>query len=555
MSRKRVLVVGGVAGGASCAARLRRMNESADIIIYDRGPHVSFANCGLPYYVGNVIKDESQLLLATPELFKNRFNIEVKVKTDVTAIDRDKKEITVKDLTSGKEYQEKYDALVLSPGASPIKPPLPGIDLPGIFTLRNIPDSEAIKNWMKSRKTESVVIVGAGFIGLEMLENLFRLGLKVTVVEMQPQVMPIMDPEMAVYVEQYLTGAGIDLKLSEQVKGFEEIQGPRLRVDLQSGNSITTDMVIMGIGVKPESDLAKAAGLTLGARGGIVVNEFMQTSDPDIWAIGDAVEVKDYVTGQPTQIPMAGPANRQGRIAADNIAITCCGKPGQLRAFRGTQGTAVCGIFEMTVATTGASERTLKRLDIPYRKVYIHPGHHTAYYPGAKPIHLKLLYAPETGLILGAQAVGSEGVDKRIDVIAALIQKQGTVYDMEDAELCYAPQYGSAKDPVNIAGMVAANDLRGDSPLVWWENVAGTEAVIVDVREPMEFAAAHLPQAMNIPLGQLRNRLDEIPKDKEIWCHCGVGQRSNVAVRILRENGYNAKNLTGGLQTCAACRF
>ena len=553
MSKKRIFIVGGVAGGASCAARLRRLSEDAEIIVFERGPHVSFANCGLPYYVGDVIQSEANLLLATPELFKARFNIEVRTENEVLSIDKTNKSIQVKDSKTGVVYQEKYDALVLSPGAAPIKPPLPGIDSPGIFTLRNIPDSQKIKQWIQTNTAQEAVIIGAGFIGLEMAENLVHLGLKVTIIEMQPQVLPVIDLEMAAYVQPFLTSKQIALKLNETVTGFDPQPDGTLFVNLKSGEKLHTELVILGIGVKPESGLAVAAGLELGERNSIKVNEFMQTSDTYIWAVGDAVQTIDIITGKGVVIPMAGPANRQGRIAAENIIKqlytrelpTHCPP----RKYRGTQGTAVCGVFQMTIACTGTTEKNLQRLGITdYEKIYLHPGQHVGYYPGASPIHLKLIFSTKDGKILGAQAIGEAGVEKRIDVIATAIQLGGTVFDLEEAELCYAPQFGAAKDPINMAGMIAANSLRGDAPIARWEDIFKPGIVILDVREPMEFAAARLPHSINIPLGQIRKRMHELPKDKEIWCHCGVGQRSYYAVRILRQHGFNAKNLSGGLQ-------
>ena len=539
---KKIVVVGGVAGGATCAARCRRLDENADIVVIDRGPYVSFANCGLPYYVGDVITDESKLLVANAALFQDRFRIEVRTQHEALAIDREAREIEVRELPTGRVYRERYDALVLSPGAAAIRPPLPGVDLPGVFVLRTIPDSRRIRAWITEKKAKTAVVVGGGFIGLEMAENLVHRGLAVTVVEMLGQVMPPLDPEMARPVQDHLEAHGVKVALGDGVAGFDADEG-RLVVRTQSGAAHLGDLVILAIGVRPETGLAKSAGLEIGERGGIRVDEHMSTSDPHIWAVGDAVEVKDVVTGQWAVIPLAGPANRQGRVAADAI----CGRPSR---FRGVQATAICGVFGLAVASTGASEKSLRRAGMrDYEKVYLHPGHHASYFPGAKPINMKLIFRPSDGRILGAQAVGEEDVDKRIDVIATAIQFGGTVFDLEEAELCYAPQFGAAKDPVNSAGMVAANHVRGELPLADWTAVGSGTAVLVDVREPEEFDAGHIPGAINLPLNHLRHRLGELPRDREIWLYCGVGQRAYYATRTLAQNGFLVKNLSGGFRT------
>ncbi len=541
MSR-RIVIVGGVAGGASCAARCRRLDESAEILMLDRGPYVSFANCGLPYYVGDVIKDEAKLLVANPALFRERFNIEVRTEHEVVAIDREAREIEVKELSTGRIYREAYDALVLSPGAAAVRPPLPGIDLPGIFVVRTIPDSRQIRAWIDAKAAKSAVIVGGGFIGLEMAENLVHRGLSVTVVEMLDQVMPPLDPEMARPVQEHLEKHGVKVALGDGVAGFEE-RGGQISVKTKSGAEHAGDIVILAIGVRPETALAKTAGLETGARGGIRVDEHMRTSDMNIWAVGDAVEVRDVVTGEWTLIPLAGPANRQGRIAADAI----CGRESR---FRGVQGTAICGVFDIAVASTGASEKSLQRAGITdYGKVYLHPANHVGYYPGAKPINLKLLFRKSDGRILGAQAVGEAGVDRRIDVIATAIQFGGTVFDLEESELCYAPQFGGAKDPVNFAGMIAANSLRGDQPLADWKDLLPKSAVLLDVRDPDEFEEGHIDGAINLPLNELRGRLDELPRDRELWLYCRVGQRGYYATRLLLQHGFRAKNLPGGYLT------
>ena len=542
---KRILIVGGVAGGASCAARARRLSEDSQIIVFDRGPYVSFANCGLPYYVGNIIKDEEKLLVATPEMFKRWFNIEVRTNSEVMSIDRQKHGIRVRDLLSGSVYEENYDVLVLSPGASPIRPPLPGIDLPGIFTLRTIPDSRKIRDWILTRSAKRAVVVGGGFIGLEMTENLVNRGMSVTIIEMLPQVMPPLDQEMAIPVHACLTKQGVNLRLGQAVSGFEQSGDGSILVRLQSGAGEPADLVMLCIGVRPENTLAREAGLEIGELGGIRVDDQMRTSDERIYAVGDAVEVRDALTGRWTLIPLAGPANRQGRIAADAIF-------GRETRFRGVQGTAVCGVCGLTIAFTGQSEKSLRRFglwDGMYEKIYLHPAHHATYYPGAASMTLKLIFSRKDGKIIGAQAVGREGVEKRIDVISMAIQKGGTVFDLEEAELCYAPQYGSAKDPVNMAGMIASNVVRGDSPVAHFEDIKGKEVLILDVREPLELRRGTVEGAVNIPLDELRNRMKELPTDKEIWTYCRVGQRAYYALRTLAQSGFNVKNLTGGFLT------
>ena len=545
-ARRRVLVVGGVAGGASCAARLRRLDESAEIIVFDRGPFVSFANCGLPFYVGNVIEDEEKLLMASPQLFRQRFDITVFTDTEVTHVDRDGTAITVCDLKTGTSRQERYDALVLAPGAAPIRPSLPGVDLAGVFAVRSIPDSRAIRSWIGERRARTAVVVGGGFIGLEMAENLVRRGLTVTVLEKLPQVMPPLDPEMAAPVQAHLNAHGVSLHLGDGLAGIHHGSDDRLVVVSESGARLATDLVILAIGVRPEIDLARRAGLPIGARGGIVVDAQMRTADPRIWAVGDAVEVPDAVTGQEVVVPLAGPANRQGRIAAEAIA-------GRAARFRGVQATAVVGVLGLTAATTGASEKGLRREGrTDFATVYLHPGHHAGYYPGARRIHLKLLFARPDGRLLGAQAVGHEGVEKRIDVIAMAMQLGGTVHDLAEAELCYAPQFGAAKDPVNLAGMMAQNILNGDMPVADWRAVGHTAALVLDVREPAEFAEGHVPGATNIPLSQLRQRRADLPHDRDIWIYCGVGQRAYYATRFLIQHGYHAWNLPGGYTTYQA---
>jgi NADPH-dependent 2,4-dienoyl-CoA reductase/sulfur reductase-like enzyme/rhodanese-related sulfurtransferase len=542
--KERILIVGGVAGGASCAARTRRLSEAPEIIMFDRGPYVSFANCGLPYYVGDVIKKEEHLLIATPELFLNRFRIDVRLNSEVVRIDRTAKTVEIRDLDQGKTYTEPYDKLLLSPGARPIRPDLPGIDLPGIFSLRTIPDSRQIRDWIDKYQVRHAVVVGGGYIGMEMTENLHKRGLKVTVVEQQAQVMPLLDPEMVSAVHHSLRKHHIDLRLNDSVTGFANTQGHRLDVGLASGGHLPADLVILCIGVRPETTLAEQAGLEIGKSGGIRVDTGMRTSDRHIWAAGDAVEIVDVVTGERSVIPLAGPANRQGRIAADVMM-------GRSVSFRGAQGTSVVGVLDQVAAFTGPSEKLLTQLGrwSQMEKIYLHPGHHALYYPGAKPISLKLIFEKESGRVVSAQAVGEAGVEKRIDVISMAIQNGATVFDLEEAELCYAPQFGSAKDPVNIAGMIAANVVRKDVTLTHWESVPGSSALMLDVRDPVEYRSGHIEGAVNLPLDQIRDRLDELPRDREIWTYCFVGQRSYYAARALTQFGFQVKNISGGYMT------
>jgi NADPH-dependent 2,4-dienoyl-CoA reductase/sulfur reductase-like enzyme/rhodanese-related sulfurtransferase len=542
----KLVIIGGVAAGASAAARARRLSEDAHIVLFERGPDVSFANCGLPYYIGGEITDRDKLLVVTPERMRERYKLDVRTRSSVESIDRKAKKVRVRDLATGREYQESYDKLILAPGAAPLRPPLPGIDLPGIFTLRNLQDIDRIKEAV-DRGVRQAVVVGAGFIGLELVENLVRRGVAATVVELQDQVLPPFDREMTAPVAEHLTAKGVTLLLGESAEALEPAPDG-LTVRLKSGKRLPAQLVVLGIGVRPENRLAVEAGLEVGPRGGIRVNEHLQTSDPDIYAAGDAVEVKDFVTGEPTQVPLAGPANRQGRIAADHVF-------GRDSRYRGTQGTAVLRVFDLTAAMTGASEKTLRRLGRPYRKVYVHPTQHAGYYPGARPMTLKLLFEPDTGKVLGAQAVGDEGVDKRIDVLAVAIQAGMTVFDLEEVELAYAPQYGSAKDPVNMAGFVAAGLLRGEHPQVGAEELfAGAKGdepqpLLLDVRTPREFATGHVPGAVNIPVDELRSRLGELSRERSIHAYCQVGQRGYLATRILRQAGFQAANLAGGFAT------
>lgn len=540
----KLLIIGGVAGGASAAARARRLSEDSQIILFERGPDVSFANCGLPYYIGGEIAERKKLLVTTPEMLRTRFQLDVRTRSNVESIDRGAKTIRVRDLESGREYEESYDKLILAPGAAPLRPPIPGIDLPGVLTLRNLHDVDRIKARIDQR-VQQAVVVGAGFIGLELVENFVKRGVATTVVELQDQVLPPFDKEMTAPILESLHKRGVAVLLGDSAERFEETPAG-LVVHLKSGGQLPAPLVILGVGVRPENKLAVDAGLDVGPRGGIRVDKHLRTSDPDIFAVGDAIEVKDFVLGDPTQVPLAGPANRQGRIAADNIF-------GRTAVYRGTQGTAIVGVFDRTAAMTGASEKTLRRAGRPFRKVYIHPMHHAGYYPGAEAMSLKLLFDPATGRVLGAQAVGGQGVDKRIDVLAVAIQAGMTVLDLEEMELAYAPQYGSAKDPINMAGFVASGLMRGEHPQVDVETIlaapASEKPFLLDVRTATEYAAGHIPGAVNIPVDELRARLSELPRDRRIAAYCQVGQRGYIATRILLQAGWDAANVGGGYKT------
>jgi len=539
----KLLIVGGVAGGASAAARARRLSEAAEIILFERGPDVSFANCGLPYYVGGEIVDRSKLLVTTAERLQSRLNLDVRTRSNVEAIDRAAKTIRVRDLRTGREYKETYDKLILAPGAAPLLLPVPGNDLPGVFTLRNLEDVDRIKAFVDRGATQAVVI-GAGFIGLEMVENFVHRGIATSVVELQDQVLPPFDKEMTTPVAQELTKQGVSLLLGDSAESFES-SPDGLIVHLKSGRTVVAQLVILGVGVRPENKLAVDAGLLVGPRGGIRVNEHLQTSDPEIYAVGDAIEVQDFITETATQVPLAGPANRQGRIAADNVF-------GRSSKYRGTQGTAIVRVFDFTAAMTGASERVLRRINKPYRKVYVHPANHAGYFPGAERMTLKVLFDPESGRILGAQAVGGAGVDKRIDVLATAVQAGMTVFDLEEMELAYSPQFGSAKDPINMAGFVAAGVLTGTHPQVHVEDLllpANENVLLLDVRTPEEFAKGSVPGAVNVPIDDLRRRLCEVPRDRKIIAYCQVGQRGYLATRILQQSGFDVENLSGGYET------
>lgn len=540
----KIVIVGGVAGGASAATRARRLSEEAEIVVFERGPDVSFANCGLPYYVGGEIVEREKLLVTTPDRLYSRFNLDIRTRTSIESINRKTKTVHARDLTSGREYDEPYDKLILAPGAAPLRPLIPGIDLSGIFTLRDLRDVDRIKERV-DQGVGKAVVVGAGFIGLELAENLVRRGVNTTVVELQDQVLPPLDREMTTPLAEHLMAKGVRLLLGQSAEAFEATSDG-LDVCLKSGERLGAHIVILGIGVRPESRLAAAMELEVGSRGGIRVNEHLQTGDPDIYAVGDAIEVTDFVLGGPTQVPLAGPANRQGRLAADHMF-------GRHSRYRGTQGTAIVRVFDRTGAITGASEKGLRRVGQPYRKVYIHPAHHAGYYPGAEAMSLKLLFDPESGRVLGAQAVGGAGVDKRIDVLAIAIQAGMTVFDLEEAELAYSPQYGSAKDPINMLGFVASGLLRGDHPQLNIEDILGIDEgrrpFLLDVRSAEEFAESHIVGAVNIPVDELRGRISEVPRDREIAAYCQVGQRGYLATRILLQAGFKAANIGGGFKT------
>ena len=538
----KTVIIGGVAGGASTATRLRRMDEKAEIIILERGDFISFANCGLPYHIGEVIEERDKLLVITPEKLKETFNIDARVKHEVLNIDTKKKVLQIRNLSNGREYTESYDKLVLSPGASPIIPPVPGVNLPGVFTLRSIPDMDRIIDYVNEKKATRAVVVGGGFIGLEIAENLMDRGVEVTILEMLDQVMAPVDYEMAAMVHQHLDFKHVRLALGDGLKSISE-DSP-LNVTLQSGKTVSADMVILSVGVRPESSLAKDAGLELGARGTIAVNEHLQTSNKDIYAIGDAVEVKNIISGKEVNLPLAGPASKQARIVADNVA-------GRDMTFKGVQGTSIVKVFDLTVGSTGLNSKTLTALGLPFKNVIIHASNHAGYYPGASPLAFKLIFSPE-GKIYGAQLVGLSGADKRVDVIATAIRAGMTVYDLEELELAYAPPFGSARDPINIAGFMAGNILRGDVKSIDWNEIDSLDMsknILVDVRNPEELAIGMIEGTLNIPLGELRQRMNEIPHSKRVVIYCQVGKRGYVAARILEQNGYDVINLNGGYKT------
>ncbi len=541
--RKRIVIVGGVAGGAAAAARARRLSEDSEIVLIERGAHISFANCGLPYHIGGAIKERARLLVQTPEAMRKRFRIDVRTLTEVIRIDRDAKAVVARNAESGTEETIPYDALILSPGAAPVRPPIPGAASKRVFTLRNLADTDAIKQVVDMENPARALIVGGGYIGLEMAEAFRRRKIGVTLVELEAQVMGAIDPEMAVPLHRQLALHGVDLRLGRSVTAFRD-EDNGLAVQLSNGETISCGLAVLAIGVKPETGLARQAGLAIGSRGGIVVDAHMRTNDPAIYAVGDVVEVAHFVDNRAALIPLAGPAGRQGRIAADNIF-------GRNSAYRKTQGTAIGKVFDLAVGMTGLSEKALKQAGRLCEKVYIHPASHAGYYPGAAPINLKLLFDPGDGKILGAQAVGSDGIDKRIDVIAVAMRAGLTVHDLQDLELCYAPPYGSAKDPVNYAGFAAANAIKGDVRLCHTGDMASPREnqLLLDVRTPVEIQAGAIPGAINIPLDDLRARLNELPQDKELLVYCQVGLRGYLACRLLGQRGFACRNLSGGYTT------
>ncbi len=545
---KKVLIVGGVAGGASAAARLRRLDEKAEIILFEKGEYISFANCGLPYYIGGVIQERSNLLVTTSTDMKEKFNIDVRTKSEVIDIDADKKEVTIKNNDKG-TYTESYDALVLSPGAKPITPPIPGIDNEKIFTLRNMHDTDRIKDYVAKNNLKSALVIGGGFIGIEMAENLNHLGIKVTLVEAAPHILAPFDSDMVTIAEKELQDNGISLVLNNGVKQFNLIED-KLNVRLNNDEIVTTDIVILAIGVTPDVSFLKNTRLDFGPKGHIVVNSNLETNIKDVYAVGDAIEVMDFVNGQKTAVPLAGPANKQGRIAADNIC-------GIRTTFKGSQGSSILKVCDLTCASTGNNERTLQRLNIPYEVIYAFPQSHASYYPGATPMTLKLIFNKE-GKIFGAQAIGYEGVDKRIDDIATVIRLKGNVTDLTELELTYAPPYSSAKDPVNMAGYIAENIITGKSESVLPREIDSRDKeniVLLDIRTDLEQETGTIEGSVHIPLQQLRERLNDLDKSKEIWTYCQIGQRGYYAERLLKQHGFNIKNVTGGFKLYMSSKF
>jgi len=543
------IVIGAVAGGASAAARLRRLNEKAEIVIFEKGEYISYANCGLPYYIGDVISDRNKLFVQTATSFRSRFNIDVRISTEVTGIDTVNKTVSARNLLTGEEYTESFDKLVLSPGAEPIRPPLPGISLPGIFTLRNVTDTDFIKQYVDQRKNGRAVVIGAGFIGLEMAENLHDLGMNVSVVEMGNQILAPVDFPVAAMAQQHIRTKGVDLRLSSAVTGFEK-ENDTLKVLLKDGTVLDADVVILSIGVRPDTRLAVAAGLELGTAKGIWVNEYLQTSHPDIYAVGDAIEFANPVTGQSMNTYLAGPANKQGRIAANNIVL------GNKHLYNGSINTAIVKVFDMTVATAGTASKHLKMAGINHIVSTNHSGSHAGYYPGAKQMTIQIAFSPEDGRLYSAQIAGYDGVDKRIDILASVIKNKGTIYDLTEFEHAYAPPYSSAKDPVNMAGFIAENILHDRLNIFYWNDLGDSDdnSYLLDVRTIKEFDAGHIEGAANIPVDEIRNRLHEIPAGKRIDIYCEAGLRGYLANRILRQNGFNEVfNLSGGYVLWNAC--
>lgn len=540
--KRKILIVGGVAGGASAAARLRRLDEEAHIVLFERDPYISFANCGLPYYIGDTIKERSKLIVQTPEAMRQRFNIDVRTGSEVISLDPAARTVMVRSEERG-EYEESYDAVILSPGARPIRPALPGIEHPQIFTLRNIPDTDRIKEQVTEAGRRSAVVIGGGFIGVEMAENLREIGLDVTLVEAGQQILAPFDGEMANILAKEMEQHGVKLRLGDSVTAFEDADG-EVKVTLASGAEIQAGLVILAIGVAPDTRFLQSSGIALGPKGHIVVDEYMKTNLENVYAVGDATQITDFVSGTQTAVPLAGPANKQGRIAADNI----CGLG---TTYKGAQGTSVIKVFDLTGASTGNNEKTLERLGTPYHAIYVHPSSHATYYPGASPMTIKLLFSP-AGEVLGAQAVGKGGVDKRLDVLASAIRFKGSITDLTELELTYAPPYSSAKDPVNMAGYAAENVLTGKTHVFLPRELEERDTdstQLVDVRTAAEHARGHIPGSINIPIDELRHRLDELDASKEIWVYCQVGLRGYTASRILNQNDFRTRNLTGGFVT------
>lgn len=538
------IIVGAVAGGASTAARLRRLDEHAEIIIFEKGDYISYANCGLPYYIGNVISDRNKLFVQTATAFNQRFNIDVRVLTEVVDINADKKFITAKNQQTGEVYIETYDKLVLSPGAEPIRPPLPGIHHEGIFTLRNVKDTDDIKSFVQQKQVKKVVVVGAGFIGLEMAENLHQLGLDVTIIEMGNQILAPIDFPIAAIVQQHIRSKGVDLRLSTSVSGFEQVDGV-LNVTLNTGEAIHTNLVILSIGVKPDNRLAMAAGIKIGETRGIWVNEFLQTSNPSIYAVGDAIEFENPLTNKVLNTYLAGPANKQGRICANNMVL------GNHHTYQGAINTAIVKVFDMTVATSGIASKHLTTLGLEHIVSTTHNGSHASYYPGSLQMSIQIAFEPISGKLLSAQIAGYDGVDKRIDILSSFIKRGGSIYDLVDFEHAYAPPYSSAKDPINMAGFVAENILLDRLRIFYWNEIdlISPNDLLIDVRREDEFVKGKIMNAINIPVDDLRKKLDQIPKDKNIFIYCEAGLRGYLAQRILIQNGYDrVKNLSGGYQ-------
>lgn len=545
---KKVLIVGGVAGGASAAARLRRLDEEVEIIMYEKGEYISFANCGLPYHIGETIKEREKLIVQTPEAMSARFNMDIRIENEVIEIDTKNKKVKVKSKDKG-EYEETYDSLILSPGAKPLKPPIEGIDNEKIFTLRNIPDTDKIKKYVDSNSIKNAVVIGGGYIGVEMAENLTHRGVKTVLVEAAPHILAPFDSEMVAYAERELQENGVGLVLGDGVKFFRK-EGERTAVVLSSGKTLKADLVILAIGVSPDTGFLKNSGIELGPKGHVIVNDNMQTNIENVYAVGDAVEIVDFINKNKAAIALAGPANKQGRIAADNIC-------GIKSTFKGTQGTAIIKVFDLTAASTGNNERTLQKYNIPYRVIYVHPQSHASYYPGAIPMSIKLIFNDE-GKIFGAQACGYDGIDKRIDDIATVIRLNGTIYDLAELELAYAPPYSSAKDPVNMAGFVAENVLTGKVEMVSpfeVDNRDKNKVILVDVSSTIEFNSGSIEDSINLPVDTIRENLDKLDKNKEIWLYCRVGLRGYIAARILKAHGFNVKDIAGGYKTYEMLKF